>query len=900
MKIQKVILLIIVIMISTVCYSQNLPVQIGDSILGTDNSSSHKDICLDDNGNLWIGYSMQGVAKYDGNNFFHFTAENSALGSNTINDLYFFNGYLYASTWAGLFKTNTTEANPIWEPLFGTSEQIIYGSGINNNTLYAITGSQDDDTARSLIVVNLNTNIIQEILFEPYYFNSTSNRLSIDFDSDDNVYWSSKYSYGIFKYNGTLISKIIEPIIGGTPRRVTSFTIIDNQIWYSIELESVHIYNISTEIDNQITETPFYDSNFCYSRVFITKDEDERILMTSYASNLAEICVIENNTSTIYKFLDLPLVNMCNSIVYAGGNSIYFSAYSVNQLYFFDLDNYQNFMAGYNDENCKYLGRNQVKAGVRSFGTLFWDGQGKARYEVPVGNGTHSLFATSIWVGGYETNSEQLHFSAERFNQGGFDETSSFYYDFLTGPLTDGSIGVQGLCDTATSIDFNKIWKIDKSDILAHISNIENNTSYYVSPDLYSWPGNGPAGYADILAPFYDSDSDGIYEPYDGDYPELVGDQMLWWITNDVIAPHSSTDGMPMGIELQYTFYAFNVENPSDDLEDLINYQTFLNVKITNRSVIDYDSVFIGLFTDIDLGYAGDDYIGCDVQRSSFFAYNGDDFDESTSGVFGYGENTPVQTVTVLNGPYSHPDNNDIKLSKFIYFNNGSGNPATQDPNSAIEYYNYLTGSWLDNSPLCYGGTGHTAGGGNPDIPTSYMFPGSPTSDPIGWGQGGVPQDDWSEETAMNAPGDRRGVGSIGPINLDSDQTVEIDILFGFIQNANSTKSKGPLDYGPKLDSLISWYNNGTIPSNYNPELSMGFSNTVMNSNIKIYPNPTNGLLHIDASNITNVSVFSIDGKLIDSFGKKSEIDLSQFSNGMYLISIETENERIVEKVMKK
>ncbi len=899
MKTKKVIPLIIAMIVSSICYSQNMPVYIGDSILGTDNSYLHRDICLDDNENLWVGYSMQGIAKYDGENFYHYTSENSALGSNTINDLYFNNGYLYASTGVGLFKTNTYGAVQIWEQIESISDQQTYASCVNNNNLYVIAGNQD--TASKLIIVNLNTNTSQEIPFDSYYLNSTTNRLGIDADSEGNIYWSSKYSYGIFKYDGNQVSKIIEPVINDILCRVTSFTINDNKIWYSVESKTVYIYDVLTGTTTPICETPFYDSKFYYNRAYIANDESGRILMTSYSGHFTEICVIENNTPAIYKFLELPFINTFNSIVSAGDNNIYFSSGSLTQLYYYNLDNYQNFMAGYTDDNFKYLDRNQVKAGVKSFGTLFWDGQGKAQYEVPAGNGTHSLFATSVWVGGYNTNTDQLHLSAERFNQSDINSSLPYTYDFLPGPLTDGSTGVQGLCDTATSIDFNKIWKIDKSDILAHISNIEYGTNYYVSPDLYSWPGNGTDGYSSILAPFHDSDSDGIYEPYDGDYPELTGDQMLWWVTNDIIAPHTSTNGIPMGVEMQYTLYAYNYENPATDLEDLINYQSFLNVKISNRSANNYDSVFVGVYTDIDLGFASDDYIGCDVERSTFYAYNGDDFDETDATTVGYGENPPIQTVTVLDGPYSHPENNAVKLSKFIYFNNPPyGNAATQDPHSAIEYYNYLTGFWKDNSPLCYGGTGHVSGGGNTDMPTSYMFPGSPTSDPMGLGQGGIPQADWSEETEDNAPGDRRGVGSIGPINLGSGQTIEIDILFGHITNPDSTKSTGLFNYGPQLDSLINWYNNGTIPSNYNPELVQGFNNSIIKSNINLYPNPTTGVIHVEASDIVNIDVYSIDGKIINSFGKTSEIDLSEFPNGIYLISVETENERIVEKVIKK
>lgn len=880
--------------------AQNYPTVIGDSVLGTDYTFYHKDICLDQENNLWIGYYHQGVAKYDGANFTHFTAENSELESNTVNDIYSYSNNIYISTDSGVFKSDITTNPQVWELVDCTYEYTTYTSYINNNNLYVLAGIQD--TARKIIILNLDTNESQEIEFEPYYFNYTTSKAYFDIDAEDNIYWSSRNSYGIFKYDGIEVSKIIEEYYNEIPLKISSFIIVDNEIWYSIKSKSIYIYNILNSETKHISETNYYDSQFGYYTGYLHKDENNRILIISPHSNFGftEICLIENDNTSIYKFTDISLLDIFATIIFGNDNNVYFSSRLMNQLYFYNLDNYQNFMSGYTDDNFKHLDRNFVKAGVRSYGTLFWDGKGHAQYEVPAGNDVHSLFALSFCIGGKNTSNNELHLSAERFNQGYpiYEEFSGF--DFLPGPLTDGSYGPQAFCDTSTSVDFNKIWKIDKSDILAHISNIENGTEYYVSPDLYSWPGNGPTGYSEQLAPYFDSDSDGIYEPNAGDYPLLKGDQMLWWITNDIIAPHTETDGTPMGVELQYTLYGYYNEDPVDDNEDLINYQSFLNLKITNRSINNYDSVFCSIFTDADLGYAGDDHVGCDVERSSFYFYNGDDFDETADGQTGYGETPPIQTITILDGPFSHPENSNVKLGSFMYFVGSSTFENMTDPHTAMDFYNYSRGYWLDNTPLCYGGMGHSEYGGDSDTPTSYMLPGSPTSDPMGIGQGGVPQAGWSEETIMTPGGDRRGVGGIGPFDLDSEDEIEVDILFGYLPCLDTTGTTGFFDFGPQLDSLISWYNNGTIPSNYNPELFQGFDNISNKSSIKLYPNPTTGIIYINAENITNIAIYSIDGKLIQTIGNSSEIDLSQFQNGVYLISIETVEGCFIEKIIKK
>ncbi|MFM7637731.1 MAG: T9SS C-terminal target domain-containing protein, partial [Crocinitomicaceae bacterium] len=49
-------------------------------------------------------------------------------------------------------------------------------------------------------------------------------------------------------------------------------------------------------------------------------------------------------------------------------------------------------------------------------------------------------------------------------------------------------------------------------------------------------------------------------------------------------------------------------------------------------------------------------------------------------------------------------------------------------------------------------------------MPCDFMFPG--TTDPLGWGTGGVPQPNWTEQTANNTPNDRRFVQSAGPFIL--------------------------------------------------------------------------------------------------------------------------------------
>ncbi len=55
---------------------------------------------------------------------------------------------------------------------------------------------------------------------------------------------------------------------------------------------------------------------------------------------------------------------------------------------------------------------------------------------------------------------------------------------------------------------------------------------------------------------------------------------------------------------------------------------------------------------------------------------------------------------------------------------------------------------------------------------------------------------------------------------------------------------------------------------------------------LKIYPNPTNGLLHVSSSILVDVTILTMDGKVIQLVENAEMIDLTDVANGIYLASI--------------
>ncbi|MFO0357542.1 MAG: serine hydrolase [Sphingobacteriaceae bacterium] len=65
--------------------------------------------------------------------------------------------------------------------------------------------------------------------------------------------------------------------------------------------------------------------------------------------------------------------------------------------------------------------------------------------------------------------------------------------------------------------------------------------------------------------------------------------------------------------------------------------------------------------------------------------------------------------------------------------------------------------------------------------------------------------------------------------------------------------------------------------------------NTIIDKLITVYPNPTNGLVHIEIPDqtIANIKVYNMQGQIIKET-TESRLDLSSYSNGMYFLKAQT------------
>ncbi|MCX6233032.1 MAG: T9SS C-terminal target domain-containing protein [Bacteroidetes bacterium] len=455
------------------------------------------------------------------------------------------------------------------------------------------------------------------------------------------------------------------------------------------------------------------------------------------------------------------------------------------------------------------LSINNVRARINTGGDMWWDFT-SSKYEIPRGSRKTSMFASALWIGGLDKDSN-LKLAAQRFRQVG--------QDYWTGPLTtDGTADVNAdVCK-----EYDKHFRITKKEVLDFIGGAK------ATDVITHWPAHGDTekGQSKYLAPFFDFNGDYIYNPDDKDYPYydftnslcpsdpknqnpdgtwkpldptmetqfgivkggilvdqvLKGDQTLWWVFNDKGNDHTESSGPSIGLEIRAQAFAFSTN-------DEINNMTFYTYEIINRSTYTLYSTYFSQWVDPDLGYAFDDYVGCDVGRGLGYCYNG----RATDGAgqyYAYEGNPPAVGVDFFQGPYMDPDGidnpkvdgsgnptvesvngvnfgNGIKdderfgMRRFVYYNNDN-NPVNGEPSKAIDYYRYLRGIWKDGRPMTYGGNGTTIGG----VKCDFMFPAE--TDPLNLGTAGITPAGglWNEQTANNAPGDRRFMQSAGGFTL--------------------------------------------------------------------------------------------------------------------------------------
>lgn len=370
----------------------------------------------------------------------------------------------------------------------------------------------------------------------------------------------------------------------------------------------------------------------------------------------------------------------------------------------------------------------QIKIGIGPDGDL------DTRTYVPLIN------SSNLWAGGLDP-SGNIKLAAGEYNE----------QDWSPGPLD-----VFGATNTSTCNDWNRIWNVNKEEVLeAREIFLTNGPCEEIPPGILNWPARNNPNLSFLpldqhFANFWDENGDGQYNPCDGDLPlvsingceafsiegflEIMPSEFSFYVMNDNGSPHTVSFATPVQLEVHVTSFTFK----SQEAEGII----FFKHKIINKASEDIRQMVFGQWLDFDIGCSTNDKLGSDEERQMLYAYNGstemgcgeNSLEEKNIAVgFTYlrGPRGPFIIVEGSNGQDSlvHPPIGSGDFDTLVELRASSAmipndcfdptQPFNCNPQTTSDFYNLLNARNFDGSfPL-----------DNNGVSTSFMYSGNPADE---------------------------------------------------------------------------------------------------------------------------------------------------------------------------
>lgn len=515
------------------------------------------------------------------------------------------------------------------------------------------------------------------------------------------------------------------------------------------------------------------------------------------------------------------------------------------------------------------LNINNISAQVNPYGCYFWDFYEGNHYEFPKGSGINTIF----WLGFYLKGTD---LQQNQYLSGLFNITAQF--DYQPGHFP-GPVSSPDSYTTEYDVAWRKVWKLNRADIDMHIANW-NQQGYQMPENIRSWPGDGDVsqGQATYLAPYHDFNDNGIYDPENGDYPIIRGDQAIYSIFNDIRHNPSGHGTFGLSAEFHCMIYGFQAID-----DEALNNTVFINCQIYNRSLLTYSPLQFSVYAETDLGYYGDDYVGCDTLLNSAIVYN-DAFDEIENG-YGYGDHPPAQSITMLNR----------RMAGFMdeTYTRPYSSPNIFSPYYTEEVGNKMDGYWIDGEPIIDNGCGHpSCADGNI---THFAFPGDPTN-----------QEKWSMPQA-NIPASENAIFmNADPVEeWEPGEALCIDLALTTARDEAGNNIDSYQLLKQYIADVKTFYDLHFPASCFDVAPAINDKPQINTGEIRIYPNPAADFCRLDVIGLNDKAEFTIydltgrirvQGSISDT---KATINLTVLEPGMYIIQVRGKNINASSKIIK-
>lgn len=280
--------------------------------------------------------------------------------------------------------------------------------------------------------------------------------------------------------------------------------------------------------------------------------------------------------------------------------------------------------------------------------------------------------------------------------------------------------------------------------------------------DWNEWP-------ASQGAPYYDRDSNGVYNPAIDEPGIADADQVIWFVCNDLDPGKTNAlyGSNPIGMELQVTLWGYNRTDPLAN----VYFKKFTFIykgTATTAPGSTITDMYACQWSDPDLGDSGDDFAGCDTTLSMAYVYNGGPNDNEFAK---FGLKPPAVGYDFLQGPIVNGAPTDsavfglhrrygkknLPMTAAFYF--AAGGTYSDPPFSrqgTDQWYNLLRGlTPITGAPFAYPGSN----------PSTFWLDGDPAAAPSATNR---------IDGTIDQPGDRRIGACSGPFTMALGDTQEI------------------------------------------------------------------------------------------------------------------------------
>jgi hypothetical protein len=463
----------------------------------------------------------------------------------------------------------------------------------------------------------------------------------------------------------------------------------------------------------------------------------------------------------------------------------------------------------------------------------------------PKGSGKTAVFTSGLCIGA-------------RVNGQIAQTTASYKGEYAPGRMIDS---------TAFSNGYFKFYKISRGD--------NENTN----PDYALWFLMVPFG-----APYIDVNNNHQFDNGIDSIGIRNASQVIFiCMTDGFASSHSPGEGFGGGVtnpllksQVAWTSWCYD----KGSLKDI----QFMKWSIINKSTATWNSTYLSIASDVDLGDAGDDYIGCDTTLKLGYCYNADNIDgnglQNT-----YGVAPPAYGMIFHKSPRGF-----TSFNRFIG-TGASPPPCEADPNGEPHgAYLMMKGYKKDSSKIMNPTF-------TPPIPTKFSYSGDPETN-TGWTMykgyisncGG----DTGTIYPVCAPFDYRSIMSSGAENftVNPNDTVTLIVSQLMARGTSNLNSVTKL----KEYALTAWevYNGGFSVGiqNISTEIPSAYS---LSQN---YPNPFNPNTNVKFSIVNagevKLVVYDVMGREVQTLVNESlqagtyeaTFDGSMLNSGVYFYKL--------------